>query len=157
MKRSEISNIFPEATEDQIKQLLTINGNDINHAKSGLDELQSQLDTANEEIRCLKEGPTAEKLQAEKDRADNLQSQLDALQKADSLRAIRDKVSGEKKVPAHLLTAETEEDCIKQAEAILAFANPDGYPPVEDGGSPNNTGKTGLDAAWASLAKKISE
>ena len=55
-----------------------------------------------------------------------------------TIRLTREKVAGEKKVPAHLLTGETEEACAKQADEILAFAQPSGYPQIRDGGDPRN-------------------
>lgn len=136
MTRAEVTSIFPDATEEQITGLLNINGSDISKAKGGLDTLRGQLTAAQEENARLKAGPTAEKLQAEIDRANGLQGQLDAYKQADALRQIREKVAGEKKIPMNLLTGETEEACTQQADAILAFAKPVGYPAVQDGGEP---------------------
>ena len=141
MTRAEIATIFPDATDEQISNLLNINGSDINKAKSGLDALRNQLSAAQAEAARLKDGPTAEKLQAEIDRANGLQQQLDAYKQADTLRQIREKVAGEKKIPVTLLTGETEEACAQQADAILAFAKPGSYPTVPDGGEP--TGGSG--------------
>ena len=36
MKRADITALFPEATKDQIDQILNLNGADINAAKGGL-------------------------------------------------------------------------------------------------------------------------
>lgn len=80
-------------------------------------------------------------LQKATEKADALQAQLDALTKANGLRDIRDKVANETGVPVSLLTAETEDDCKAQAEAILAFATstnkPVNYPSVKDAGETN--------------------
>lgn len=157
MKRADITNIFPEATDEQITQLLNMNGTEIANAKNGLTELQTQLTNANNEIARLKDGPTAEKLQAEIDRANNLQRELDGVRQQNTIREIREKVAGEKKIPVKLLTAETEEACAQQADAILAFASPGGYPTVQDGGEPAGGKSDGKDAAWASLAAQISK
>lgn len=73
-------------------------------------------------------------LQKATERADALQSQLDSLTKANEIRDIRNKVSTDTGVPAELLTADTEETCKAQAESILKFAKPNGYPTVRDGG-----------------------
>lgn len=59
---------------------------------------------------------------------EKLQLQLGGYMKAEEVRKIREKVSSDTKVPSNLLTGETEEDCKKQAEAILAFAKPKEYP-----------------------------
>lgn len=157
MKRADITNIFPEATDEQITQLLNMNGTEIANAKNGLTELQTQLTNANNEIARLKDGPTAEKLQAEIYRANNLQRELDGVRQQNTIREIREKVAGEKKIPVKLLTAETEEACAQQADAILAFANPGSYPTVQDGGEPGGGKPDGKDAAWASLAAQISK
>ena len=73
-------------------------------------------------------------LQKAKDQAAKLQAQIDQMKKADGERQAREKVAAELKVPASLLTASDEEGCRKQAQAILDFAKPAGYPAVQDGG-----------------------
>ena len=75
-------------------------------------------------------------LQKATEKAESLQAQIDALTKQNELRDIRSKVSKELNIPAELLTAETEEACRTQADAILKFARPNGYPTVQDGGQP---------------------
>ena len=55
------------------------------------------------------------------------------MNRANAVRAVRDKVSAATAVPAGLLSGESEEDCTAQAQAILEFAKP-GYPSVRDGG-----------------------
>lgn len=79
-------------------------------------------------------------LQKATDKAAELQKQLDDLKKQNTLRALREKVAGEMKVPANLLTAETEDALKAQAQAILEYARPGTYPTVRDGGEPQNTG-----------------
>lgn len=73
-------------------------------------------------------------LQKANDRAAALQAELDGLKKAESVRALREKIAGEKKIPANLLTGDTEEACRAQADAIIAYAGQSGYPKVRDGG-----------------------
>ena len=36
MKRDDITTLFPDATADQIKAVMKLNGDDINNAKQGL-------------------------------------------------------------------------------------------------------------------------
>lgn len=67
-------------------------------------------------------------LQKANDRADALQKQLDEINKANSLKEVREKVAKETKVPVHLLTGEDEESCKAQAKAILEYAKPNSYP-----------------------------
>ena len=83
-------------------------------------------------------------IQKANEKAEALQRELDGMKKADSVRLIREEVANEKGVPAHLLKGETKEECEAQANDILTFAKPKGYPSVKDGGEPNTTpsGKT---------------
>ena len=150
MKREDILKIFPEASDEQVTSLLNQHGGEVN-------TVRGQLKTANETIESLKKGPTAEDLQKEKDRADNLQKELDSFKASDALRLLREKVASAKKIPVNLLNAETEEALNAQADAILAFAKPDGYPEIKDGGEPNGDGKPNANAAWASLASQITK
>ena len=132
MKREDITNLFPDATTEQIKALMNINGNDINNARRGMEELQRSLTETQGALAQAQE--SANELQTEKDRANELQKELDAMKTADAIRTTREKVAQNTGVPVHLLTGETEDDCNSQAEAILAFAQPSGYPNVRDNG-----------------------
>ena len=67
-------------------------------------------------------------MQKTNEEIENLKTQLSGYMKAEEIRKVREKVSSDTKVPYSLLTGETEEDCKKQAEAILAFAKPKEYP-----------------------------
>ena len=73
MKRTDITAQFPDATDEQIKALMDINGNDINTARRNLEELQSQLAAANTELDSLRSG--AADLQTITDRANALQTE----------------------------------------------------------------------------------
>lgn len=135
MKRTDITAIWPDATDEQIKTIMDINGSDINNAKGHLDELKTQLASANAELEKLKQTPANHEAE---ERAAALQAELDSIKRADALRVMREKVSSETRVPAALLTGETEEACAEQAKQILAFAQPTGYPTFRDGGEPRN-------------------
>ena len=138
MKREQISEIFPDATKEQIDKLMGINGTDINSAKGDLDGLKGQLATAQAELAKLKEASDSPKdaLREASAAIKALQSELDSMKKADALRTMREKVSTDKKIPASLLTGETEDACNAQADAILAFAKTgaSGYPQLKDAG-----------------------
>ena len=136
MKRADITEIFPEATKEQIDKLMSINGADINAAKSELDNLQQQ-------IAGLKANPGGDELKKAQAKIDALTQELTGMKTAEAIRLVREKVATEKKVPAHLLSGETEEACAKQADEILAFAAPK-YPAVRDQGEVHNppTGTT---------------
>ena len=91
-------------------------------------------------------------LQKMTERADALQAELDGMKKQTALRDLRDKVAKQTGVPADLLSGETEEACMAQAEAIMNFAKPGSYPTVKDGGEVQKTGKRStrdLFAEWA--------
>ena len=135
MKRTDISDIFPDATKEQIDKLMGINGADINSAKGDLDGLKSQLAEAQNKITQLQQGSgQSDQLAAANKAIEELQAEPKGMKDAESLRQIRDKVAADKKVPASLLTGETEEACAAQADSILAFANSNWYPTVQDGG-----------------------
>ena len=95
----------------------------------GFDEIKAKADK-------LDEIEAANKTELEKvtERATALESELNAMKKAASIREIREKVSAETGIPAKLLTAENEDDCRAQAEAIKDFAKPAPYPQLKDGG-----------------------
>lgn len=83
-------------------------------------------------------------LQKAQDKVKELQQYVDAMTAAENVRKIREKVAAETNVPADLLSGDTEESCKTQAQAILKFAKPAGYPNVKDGGEVNHNsgGKT---------------
>lgn len=138
MKRTDITDIFPEATDEQIDRLMDLNGADVNTAKHSAAGTKSQLTAAQNriaELEAAAAAPSGELAEAQR-RADELSAELDALKQANALRDIRAAVSRETSVPAELLTAETEEACRAQAQGILDFARPAGYPAVRDGGEP---------------------
>lgn len=90
-------------------------------------------------------------------KASELEQELNELKKQDQARSLRDKVAKETGVPAHLLTADTEDGCKDQAKAILEFSKGGSYPDLQDGGEPQH-GKGGKTrdqfADWAAKAFK---
>ena len=96
---------------------------------------ESEADRLARERRA---NPTAE--------LDSLRAEVEQLKTAAAVRDIRDKVAGEKSVPAKLLTGSTEAECTAQADAILAFAAQQQgkpYPAVQDGGEVGKNGSGG--------------
>lgn len=84
-------------------------------------------------------------------RNQELQTKVEALQKDIDTRNAREKVSAETGVPANLLTGETEEQCKKQAEAILNWRGPQqNYPNVPDGGEVTHQGSGSTRQQFAS-------
>ena len=109
MKRTDITDLFPEAPKEAIDKLLNINGADVNAAKSELDSLRQQLAAAQEK-------KDSDELKQAQQQINQLKTELDGMKAAETIRLTREKVAGEKKVPVHLLTGETEEACAKQAD-----------------------------------------
>jgi hypothetical protein len=94
-------------------------------------------------------------LQKANERAEALQRQLDGLTKEKTVRVAREKVALDTKVPIELLTGETEEDCKKQAEAILKFAKPSRYPETKSKGSRSNAAAANESEALKELARQL--
>lgn len=93
-------------------------------------------------------------LQKASERVASLEAQLDSMKKTEEIRSIRDKVSTETGIPANLLTGDTEEACIEQANAIKEYATP-AYPTVRDAGEIRGTSKADTRtqfAEWAAQA-----
>ena len=158
MKREQITELFPQATKEQIDKLMDLNGADINSAKGELHTLKGQLTMAQGELKKLKEsaGGQPDKLKEATEAITALQTELAAMKQAETLRVMREKVSGEKKIPASLLTGETEEACNAQADAILAFAKSgsNGYPNLRDGGEAYHQGQLKTRDQFAEWAEK---
>ena len=152
MKRDDISAVFEGATKEQIDKIMALNGADITKAKGELDDIKNQLKTAQDELTKAKEAGS--KLEEAQKTAVALQVELDGMKHTESVRLMREKVSGETKVPASLLTGETEEDCKAQAEQILAFAKPS-YPSLPDGGEARGTGGTTTAQQFAEWSKNL--
>ena len=143
MKRTDITYLWPEAPKEAIDKLMAINGADVNASKAEIEDLKQKLAAA----------ANSDELQKAQQQAAQLQTELDAMKAAETIRLTREKVAGEKKVPAHLLTGETEEACAKQADEILAFAKPSGYPNIRDGGEPRNPPQPTTRQKFADWAK----
>ena len=93
-------------------------------------------------------------LQKAQEKAQALQTELEGLKRADAVRAVRDKVAQETGVPASLLSGETEEDCMAQAEGILSFAKPNAYPAVKDAGEVRKSSNRSTKEQFAEWAKE---
>ena len=140
MKRTDITDVFPDATKEQIDRLMDINGADINRVNSDMETLRIQLSSAQNQIETLKQQPTAPADLELQKKLKDVTAELEGLKRSNSIRDIRDKISKETGVPASLLTGETEEACKTQAEAIRDYAKPSGYPTVRDGGEVHTSG-----------------
>lgn len=148
MKRTDITDLFPDAPKETIDKIMSLNGADINAAKAEMDTLKQQLADAQ------KNASSGEELLKAQQQIEQLTNELNGMKTAESIRLTREKVAGEKKIPAHLLTGETEEACVSQADAILAFAQPSGYPQFRDAGEPQRTTKLATRDKFAKWANE---
>lgn len=139
MKRDDIKTLFPEATAEQIDQLMTMNGNDVNNARKGTADLEAAKKALETELQELK--ANAEQWETDKQTLTTVQQELEEIKAANALRDMRDRVSKATGVPASLLTGETEEDCTEYAKQLLEFKTPSAYPRVPDGGEPGGNVK----------------
>ena len=104
----------------------------------------SDYDALKEKASKFNQIEEASKTELQKitDKATALESELNALKKANEIQQIRAEVAKAQNVPAELLTADTKESCEEQAKSLLAFANSqNGYPVLRDGGEVNHAGK----------------
>ena len=93
-------------------------------------------------------------LQKAVERANNLESELAGIKKAEEVRKTREKIATETGIPANLLTGDTEESCKAQAEAIKAFATPN-YPKVKDSGEVPKTVSGNAKADFAEYMSNV--
>lgn len=112
----------------------------------GFDELKAKA----EKYDSLEEANKSE-LQKASERVASLEAELSSMKKSAEVRAIRDKVSTETGVPVSLLTADTEEACVEQANAIKEYAAPN-YPSVKDAGEVTGTSKVDTRTQFANWA-----
>lgn len=92
---------------------------DYDDLKSKAAKYQEQQEAGKSEIQKLRESNQA------------LLDKLAGAEKAAAIDKARGKVATDTGVPVELLTGENEEDCKKQAEAILKFAKGKTYPSVK--------------------------
>ena len=97
MKREEIKAIFPEATDEQLKSIMDLNGTDVEKVKSKVTTLENELkdkkadfENLNKQFEELKNGnATAEEWKA---KYEALQSDIDAKEKqAEADRILKEK------------------------------------------------------------------
>jgi hypothetical protein len=148
MKRTDITQLFPDAPKETIDKLMDLNGADVNAVKAEVENLKAQLAEA-------QKNKSGEELQKAQQQITQLQTELDGMKAAETIRLTREKVAGAKKVPAHLLTGETEEACEKQADQILAYVQSSkAYPNLPDGGEIHNPPSNSTRQQFAEWAKE---
>lgn len=113
-----------------------------------LDELKAKA----AEFDKLEEANKSE-LQKASEKVAALEAELVSIKKSNEIKEMRNKVAEEQGIPSNLLTADTEEACIAQANAIKAFADPK-YPEVKDGGEVHKTSNADTRTQFAEWAQK---
>ena len=94
MTREQVKGIFPDATDEQLSQLLNIHSSDIGKAKAPATQLQTDLDAIKTQLDEAKN--TIAALEANKGDVAALQQQIDAYKAADEKRAQEAKEAAEK-------------------------------------------------------------
>lgn len=112
-----------------------------------LKEKAARLDQIEEDAKT--------ELQKAQERAEKLQAEISAMKHTEEIRTIRDKVAQETGVPASLLTGDTEEACTEQANGILSFKTPSGYPTIKDGGEALTGGTLDARTAFTDWASRV--
>lgn len=93
------------------------------------EELKEKAQRFDEQVEASKSD-----LQKATERAESLQAELTAMKTAEQVRLAREEVASTTGIPANLLNGSTKEECEAQAQAILEWVKPNGYPKVTDGG-----------------------
>lgn len=93
MKREDITRIFAGATQEQINEIMNLNGADINKAKGTTEQMQKDLEAARQDLATARN--TISELEKAKGDADALQKQIDAFKQADADRAAAEAAAAE--------------------------------------------------------------
>ena len=76
MKREDITRIFAGATQEQINEIMNLNGADINKAKGTTEQMHKDQEAARQDLATARN--TISELEKAKGDADALQKQIDA-------------------------------------------------------------------------------
>jgi hypothetical protein len=137
-------------TQEEVNQIVSERVKKERAKFEGFDDLKAKAAKFDE----LEEAQKSE-LQKAQERAEELERKLKAIEHEKGVQSVRAKVAQEKGIPAELLTGETEEACISQADKILTFAQSNGYPAVKDSGEVGKTGKATARDQFDQWAKKV--
>jgi transketolase len=109
MKREDIKTIFPEATDEQLKQVMDLHGSDVEKAKAKAVTLESDLkeskqayETLNKELEALKESNAS---------SEEWQKKFEALQAENEAKA--------KQVEADRILKEKQENILNRFNSVV--------------------------------------
>lgn len=94
-------------------------------------------------------------LQKEQEKSAALQKEIEAMKKKSTIAEARAKVAKDTGVPIECLSGEDEDSCKAQAEAILKFAKPSGYPGVRKDTPPKKNSSSGTDDDMREFARQL--
>ena len=137
-------------TQDEVNSFLAKDRKQMAEKYADYDELKekaARLDQIEEDAKS--------ELQKAKEKAEKLQAEITAMKRTEEIRSIRDKVAQTTGVPASLLTGDTEEACTEQANGILSFKSPAGYPTIKDGGEILASGKIDARSQFSDWASTV--
>ena len=162
MKREDVKNKIPGITEEQLNWLMQENGSDITREKNAAAALQTQLNSAQAQLKTAQDGLAAfdGKKKPEEYEAELAKLQADMKSQADGFafdNALNTAILGKKGRSVDAVRALLDLDALKGSkdrttdinkaleEAVKAnpwaFGDtpPSGYPNVKDGGDPHHT------------------
>lgn len=109
MKREEIKNIFPEATDEQIKSVMDLNGADIEKSKAKMVTIETELKEKNEALETLKND--FETLKANNATAEDYKTKYEAI--------VADNEAKKKQAEADRIAHEREENIANRFNAVV--------------------------------------
>lgn len=137
-------------TQDEVNSFLAKDRKQMAEKYADYDELKekaARLDQIEEDAKT--------ELQKAQEKAEKLKAEIDAMKHTEAVRTIRDRVAQTTGVPASLLTGDTEEACIEQANGILSFKSTAGYPTIKDGGEVQLNNKVDARTAFNDWASQV--
>lgn len=118
-------------TQAELNAIVANRVKEVSAKYGNYEELKEKAQKFDEQVEASKSD-----LQKATERADSLQAELDAIKNANEIKSMREEVASSTGVPASLLTGTNQEECEAQAQALLSWAKPNGYPKIPDGGDP---------------------
>lgn len=137
-------------TQDEVNSLIGKRIAEIKSKYEDYDELKEKAGKYDEAQEASKT-----ELQKMTEKANGFEQELNKLKAEKAAAEIRDKVAKEKNVPAHLLHGSTEEECTAEADELLKYIIPQGYPDVQDSGEVLHQGKRSTGDQFADAFKGI--
>ena len=114
MKRDEIKTLIPEITDEQLNEVMRINGEDINKAKGDTRKLEEDLKTAQTDLKTAQD--TIKTLEENKGDLEKVQAELDTYKDAEKKRK-----EAEDAAAAHKAISERFDGCVGDKKFINDF------------------------------------